>query len=128
MGQNQSVGNNTFDRMRGCKSKASEDSAERGELLMFSVLCSMNNNGCDSFLACENFGRMSDHSFSACAFFFSFFFCEVEISSRTPIPLFMPGSVHSGSASCGDCDRIFPNKLRVSSFPNRFLHCALTTA
>ena len=27
------------------------------------------------------------------------FFFEVEISSRTVIPLFMPGSVHSGSAS-----------------------------
>ena len=33
-----------------------------------------------------------------CVFFFVFFF-EVEISSRTLIPLFMPGSVYSGSAS-----------------------------
>ena len=50
------------------------------------------------FLACEDFGRMFDHSFPACALFFF----EVEISSRTLIPLFMPGSVHSGSASLDD--------------------------
>ena len=35
------------------------------------------------------FGRMFDRSFSACTFFFFF---EVEISSRTLISLFMPGS------------------------------------
>ena len=40
------------------------------------------------FLACEDFGRMFDHSFPACAFFF-----KVEISSRTLIPLFRQGSV-----------------------------------
>ena len=50
------------------------------------------------FLACEDFGRMFDNSFPACAVFL-FFFYEVEISSRTLIPLFRPGSVHSGSAS-----------------------------
>ena len=49
------------------------------------------------FLACEDFGRMFDHSFPACAFFFFFF--AVEISKRTLILLFRPGSVHSGSAS-----------------------------
>ena len=48
-------------------------------------------------LACEGSGGMFDHSFSAWAFFFFFF--KVEINSRTLIPLFMPGSVHSGSAS-----------------------------
>ena len=37
-----------------------------------------------------------DQSFPACAFFFFF---KVEISSRTLIPLYRPGSVHSGSAS-----------------------------
>ena len=61
-----------------------------------------------SFLAGENFGRMFDHSFPACAFLFIclflFRFCfvfvfEVEISSRTLTPLFELGSVHSGSAS-----------------------------
>ena len=51
-------------------------------------------------LAGDNFGRMFDHSFPACAFFLSFFFFyDVEISSRTLIPLFMPESVYSGSAS-----------------------------
>ena len=37
-----------------------------------------------------------------------FFFFKVEISSGTLIPLFTPGSVHSGSASWDDCDRVFP--------------------
>ena len=47
------------------------------------------------FLACKDFGRMFDHSFTACAFYFF----EVEISSRTLIRLFIPGSAHSGSAN-----------------------------
>ena len=59
---------------------------------------------------------------------FFFFFNEVEISSRTLIPFFMPGSVHSGSASLYDCVRLFPDELRVSSFPDRFPHYALTAA
>ena len=50
------------------------------------------------FLACEEFWRMFDHSFPACALFFFFFF-EVEGSSHTLISLFIPESVHSGSAS-----------------------------
>ena len=41
------------------------------------------------------FGRVFNHSFPGCAFFFF----EVEISLRTLIPLFEPGSVHSGTAS-----------------------------
>ena len=45
-------------------------------------------------LACEDFRRMFDNSFPACAFFL-----KVEISSCKLIPLFRPGSVHSGSAS-----------------------------
>ena len=61
-------------------------------------------------------------------FFFFFFFFEVEISSRTLIPLFLPESVHSGSTSWDDCGRMFPDKLRVSSFPERFLHFAWTAA
>ena len=36
---------------------------------------------------------------------FFFFFFKVEISLRTPIPLFRPGSVHSGWASWDDCGR-----------------------
>ena len=59
---------------------------------------------------------------------FSFLFFEVEISSCTLIPLFMPGSVHSGSPSWDDCGRMFPDKLRVSSFPDRLLHYAWTAA
>ena len=42
-------------------------------------------------------GRMFDHSYPACTFLGVIF--EVDISSRTLIPSFMPGSVHSGSAS-----------------------------
>ena len=49
-----------------------------------------------------------------------FFFFKVEISSRTLIPLFRPESAHSASASWDDYDRVFPNELCVSSFPNRF--------
>ena len=48
-----------------------------------------------------------------------FFFFKVEISSRTLIPLFRPRSVHGGSASWDDCDRVFPDDLRVSAFPDR---------
>ena len=47
------------------------------------------------FLTCDDFGRMFEHSFPAC----TFFYIKVEISSHTLIPLFRPGSVHSGSAS-----------------------------
>ena len=68
---------------------------------------------------------MYDHSFPACAFFFFFFNL---ISSRTQIPLFMPGSVYSSSASCDDCGRVFPDELRKSSFPDRFQHFAWTGA
>ena len=53
----------------------------------------------------------------------SFWFL-VEISSRTLIPLFWPGSVHSGLASWEDCGRVFPDELRVSSFPDRSPHYA----
>ena len=71
------------------------------------------------------FGRMFDNSFPACAFFFFF---KVEISSRTLIPPFKPGSVHSGSASREDCDWVFPDELCVSLFPERFPHYVWTAA
>ena len=58
------------------------------------------------------------------ALFILFFL--VEFSTRTLIPLFRPGSVHSGSASWDDCDRVFPDELRVSSLPDRFSHYAWT--
>ena len=55
------------------------------------------------FLACEDLGRMFDHSFPASALFFVVVVVVVvvlmEIILRTLIPLFTPGSVHSGSAS-----------------------------
>ena len=44
-----------------------------------------------------------------------FFFFKVEISSRRLIPLSRPGSVQNGSASWDDCDRVFPDELRVSA-------------
>ena len=49
-----------------------------------------------------------------------FFFFKLEIISRTLLPLFRPRSVHCGSANWDDCDRVFPDELRVSSFPDRF--------
>ena len=57
-----------------------------------------------------------------------FFFCKVEISSHMLIPLCRPGSAHSGSASWEDCDCMFPDELRVSSFPDRFPHYVWTVA
>ena len=76
------------------------------------------------FLACEDFGRRFDYQFPAC----DFVRFKVEISSCTLIPLFRPGSAHSGSASWDDCDRVFPDELRVISFPDRFPHYAWTAA
>ena len=60
--------------------------------------------------------------------FFSFSFFEVEINSCTLIPLFRPGSVHSGSASWDHSGWVFPDKLCVSSFPDWFPHYAWTAA
>ena len=42
--------------------------------------------------------------------------------ARTQIPLFTPGSVHSSLASWDDCCWLFPDKLHVSSFFDRFLY------
>ena len=67
-------------------------------------------------------------SFFLCFFFFFFFGGEVEISSSTVILLLISGSVHSGSASCDDCGRLFADELRVSSFPDRFPRYACTAA
>ena len=58
------------------------------------------------FLACKDLGRMFNNSFPTCVFFCLFFF-YVEISSGKLTPFFRPGSVHSGSASWDDCDRVF---------------------
>ena len=52
-----------------------------------------------------------------------FVFLKVEISLFMLIPLFRPGSVHSGSVSWDDCDRVFADELYVSSFPERFTPC-----
>ena len=60
----------------------------RGMLFMFTDFV------CGFFLACKDFMRMFD--LLALSFVFLF---KVEISSQTLIPLFVPGSVHSGSAS-----------------------------
>ena len=48
-----------------------------------------------------------------------FFFFKVEISSCTLIPLFRPGSIHSGSASRDESDQAFPDELCASLFPDR---------
>ena len=61
---------------------------------------------------------MLDHSFPAYTFFF--FFWGGSGDFFTPIPLFIPESVHSGSASRDDCARVFSDKLRASSFPDSF--------
>ena len=79
------------------------------------------------FPCMQRFGENVWHSFPACVFGFFFFF-KVEISSHTLIPLFRPGSAHSGSASRDDCDRAFPDELHVSLFPDRFPHYVCTAA
>ena len=56
--------------------------------------------------------------------FFYVVVVEMDFSSCTLIPLFMLGSVHNGSTSWDDCGWMFPNKLHVSSFLDRFPHCA----
>ena len=62
------------------------------------------------------------HSLPALLFF------KGEISLRTLIPLFMPGSVQSGSANWDDCGQMFPDKLCVSLFLHRFQNYAWTVA
>ena len=54
------------------------------------------SSSCSSgfFFACEYFGRRYVVSLSFCAFYW-----KVEITLRTSIPLFRPGSVHSGSGA-----------------------------
>ena len=61
---------------------------------------------------------MFDHLSPPALFFFFFF-------KWTIIPIFMSSSVYSCSASCG---WVFPDKLRMSSFPNRFPHYTWTAA
>ena len=65
------------------------------------------------FLAYKDFGGSFVKSVPSCTFFFFF---SMEISSPTPIPLFRPGSVHSGSVSLDDCGWAFPVELQVSWF------------
>ena len=60
--------------------------------------------------------------------FIFFFFWKWRLCCAHLIPLFRPGSVNSGSASRDDCRRVFPDELRVSSFPDRFPHYACTVA
>ena len=76
-----------------------------GVLLCVRYLCYLpvKNAAAAGFsLACEDFERMFDNSFPACAIFVVVVVVclfQVEISLRTLIPLFRPGSGHSGSAS-----------------------------
>ena len=70
-------------------------------------------------------GRMFDSSFPA----LHIFLCvKVEIGLCALIPLFGPESVHSGSVIWDDCGWVLPDKLHVSSFPDRFPHYAWTAA
>ena len=83
-----------------------------------------NNVYKEFFLASDHFGRMLDHSFPGCAFLFFL----LEISSRTQILLFMPGSVHSGSASWDNCGPNVPWQVACELFPDRFPHYSWTAA
>ena len=68
-------------------------------------------------LACEDFAGSFDKFISQLSFFFFF---KVAVSSCTPIPLLLPGSVHNGSTNWDDFDQVFSDKLHVSLFP---WHC-----
>ena len=69
------------------------------------------------FLTSENSeGRFKDSFPARTSCFLTLFFFKVEISSHTPIPLYGPGSIHSGSASWDDCEQVFPDDLHVSPF------------
>ena len=104
--------------------QACENGWKRCLLTQYSVnLRNANSSSCCwLFLAFEDLGRISDNWFPACAFCCCCCCCcclfEVEISSRILIPIFMPGSVYNGSASWDNCDRVFPDELRISSFPD----------
>ena len=83
------------------------------------------------FFTCEDFGTMFHHSSPVCAppptpkLFFFFWKWKI---AHTLIPLFRPGSVLNFSANWDDFGRLFPDKLRVSSFPDRFPPYARTAA
>ena len=95
-------------------------------LVTWSAFWGCHNRAGEGFsLLCEDLGRMFHNLFPAGAFFF---FLTMEISLRTLIPIFMPQSVHSGSLSWDDCGLLFPDKLIVSSFLERFPHYAWTVA
>ena len=70
-------------------------------------------------LACENFLE-NVRQFIPCLRFTYLFIFEVGISSLTLTSLFRPESVH--------CGRMFPDKLRVSLFPDRFPQYARSAA
>ena len=69
----------------------------------------------------RGFWNMFDNLFPA----YAFFFFLGEFSLHT---LFRPISGQSGSASWDDCDRVFPDELRVRSFPDRFPRHTWTAA
>ena len=70
-------------------------------------------------LMCQEFGRMFNNSFPA----YIFFFFKWRLARAHYSTLF-----HSGSASWNDCDKVFPNELDVSLFPERFQHYAWIAA
>ena len=78
-------------------------------------------------IALDSFGQVR---YGGGGFFFACkdFFFKVEISLCTLLPLFTPGSVHSGSASWDDRGIVFPDELHVSLFPDMFQHYARTAA
>ena len=61
-------------------------------------------------------GSIHDSSFPAYDFFF-FFFSKRRSACARQFRSFMPGTILNGSASRDNCGRVFPNELRVRSFP-----------
>ena len=73
--------------------------AENGKLVdIFATLLRKTDNSDGFFLACEDLGECTTIR-SPSALFVVVVIFQMDISSHTLIPLFRPGSVHSGSAS-----------------------------
>ena len=59
----------------------------------------------------------------------SFFFLKWRLARAHSFHSLGPDqSAVAQRAETTDCDRVFPGELRVSSFPDRFPHCAWTAA
>ena len=79
------------------------------------------------FLACDDFGTMFDNSFPVCAFVF-LFLIKWRLARAHVFHSLGQDQSTVAQRSETTIDRVFPDELRVSSFPGRFPHSAWTAA